>query len=436
MSGVRTVSVLVLAVAVLVYLYKTYLQTPLPVLYNGRVHPDFQEVADLYKANLERGVEAGSSFAAFYEGEPVVDIWGGYADVATKRPWGEDTLSIIFSATKGVTALLAALFVDRGWLDYSKPVSHYWPEFAQNGKDNITVALLLSHQGGLFITNGTIPMEWIEEKPEKVYEFLEKQRPYVPPGSGYSYHGITFGLYVDSLLTKADPKHRRVDLIFKEEIGDKFGIEIYHGLPNHLFYRAARHETNPLYVTLWNVIANLDMEPITLLGSLALSGSLLTKIAYSGTDQLPSQLSFNTPEYSRIPQSSMNGYSNARNLAKLYGIVANGGKTKEGVLISQKAIETLKQPLTSGDSLDKIINLPFGYGVVVMPDERGNVIFGHDGSGGQSAIADPTLKTGMAYVTGRLKSISVKGDRENFQYRAAYYRCLERHIRNKRKSKT
>nr|XP_022303590.1 beta-lactamase domain-containing protein 2-like [Crassostrea virginica] len=432
MSGLKKVSLLVVGVGILVYLYKAYIQKPLPALVHGRVHPDFQEVADLYRTNFENGEEFGSTFAAYYEGEPVVDLWGGYADVTTRRPWGEDTLSIIFSSTKGVTALLAALFVDRGWLDYDKLVSHYWPEFAQNGKDNITVALLLSHQGGLAVTNGTVPMEWIEEKPQKVWEFLEKQRPYWPPGTAYGYHGITFGLFVDSLLQKADPKHRRVDQIFKEEIGDKFGIEMYNGLPNHLFYRAARHEQNPLHVTLWNIIANLDPEPIMLMGNMMASGTVLMKMAHSGTAQLPSELSFNTPEYSRIPQSSMNGYSNARNLAKLYGIVANGGKTKAGVLLSQKAIERLKQPLTSGKSFDGVININFGYGVATFTDERGNAVFGHDGSGGQSAFADPTLKTGMAYVTGRLKSITVTGDRQFLQYRTAYYRCLQRHIKNKK----
>nr|XP_022331156.1 beta-lactamase domain-containing protein 2-like [Crassostrea virginica] len=432
----KKVSLLILGVGILVYLYKAYIQKPLPALFNGRVHPDFQEVADLYKANLEKGEEYGSSFAVYYEGEPVVDLWGGYADVTTRRPWGEDTLSAIFAATKGVTALLAALFVDRGWLDYDKLVSHYWPEFAQNGKDNITVALLLSHQGGLAVTNGTVPIEWIEEKPQKVWEFLEKQRPYWPPGTAYGYHIITFGLYVDTLLQKADPKHRRVDKIFKEEIGDKFGIEMYHALPNHLFYRAARHEANPGLVTLWNIIANLDPEPIVLMGKMMSAGAIIMQIAQSGTDPLPSDMSFNTPEYSRIPQSAVNGFSNARNLAKLYGIVANGGKTKGGVLLSQKAIERLQQPLVSGKSFDGVINADFGYGVGTLKDERGNTVFGHDGTGGQSAFADPTLKTGMAYVTGRLKSISMKGDRQYLQYKAAYYSCLQRHIKNKKAART
>ncbi|XP_061181633.1 beta-lactamase domain-containing protein 2-like [Saccostrea echinata] len=429
MTGLKKISVLALVVAVLAYVYKTFIQKPLPLNFGGTFHPDFQEVADLYKAKLRSGVEVGSSFAAYYKGEPLVDIWGGHADVATRRPWTKDTLSIIFSSSKGVTALLVALFVDRGWLDYNKPVAHYWPEFGQNGKDNITVALLISHQGGLSVTNGTIPMEWIVEKPEKVWEFLEKQRPIWPPGTGYGYHGITFGLYVDSLLTKADPKHRRVDKIFQEEIGDKFGIELYNGLPNHLFYRATRHEPNPLYVTLWNVITYMDLEPISLIATLALSTNpLLTKMASSGTDQLPSDLSFNTPEYSKIPQSSMNGYSNARNLAKLFGIVANGGKTKEGILLSEKVIELLKQPLTSGKSMDGVINIEFGYGVGIGKDDKGNIVFGHDGAGGQSAFADPAHKTGMAYVTSRLKSMTISGDKEFLQYKAAYYRCLEKFL--------
>ncbi|XP_062592541.1 beta-lactamase domain-containing protein 2-like, partial [Saccostrea cucullata] len=109
-----------------------------------------------------------------------------------------------------------------GYLDYKKRVSYYWPEFGKNGKENITVDMLLSHQAGLSITKGTIDIRLLKTNQTKVEEFLEEQEPIWKPGTAYSYHVITFGMYVDVLLRKADPKHRNVDQIFKEEIAEPF----------------------------------------------------------------------------------------------------------------------------------------------------------------------------------------------------------------------
>ncbi|XP_048728760.2 beta-lactamase domain-containing protein 2-like [Ostrea edulis] len=426
----------VVAVSVVIYVYTVKNSQKLHVPFGGHFHPDFKDVVDKFRKNLNTGVEVGASLSIFHEGEPVVDIWGGFADVTTKRPWTENTLSIIFSTTKGVTALVVALFVERGWLDYKKPVAYYWPEFGNNGKEEITVELLLSHQGGLSITNGTFPIQWIVDDPEKVYKFLERQTPYWKPGTGYAYHSITYGLFVDSLLTKADPKHRRVDQIFKDEIGDKFGIELYHGLPNNLYYRMARHEPMSLYSILWKAMSSLDFEPLRIIYRLFDAESIFMKGARSGTDRLPSDISFNNPEYNKIPQSSMNGYSNARNLAKLFGIIANGGKTDKGILLSEKAIKVLEEPLTFGKSVDGLLNEQFGRGVMVMTENGQLIGFGHPGYGGQIAYADTKRRTGFGYVTSRLKELrTVVFYPEVKEYRETYYKCLQKYLENKRKGK-
>ncbi|XP_062595751.1 beta-lactamase domain-containing protein 2-like [Saccostrea cucullata] len=432
--GVLKVSLFVLVLSVLFYIYKEYKYTqkaPLP--FDGRFHPDFKEVVDNFRENFYRGIETGASLSIFHEGEPLVDVWGGYADVTTKRPWTEDTLSIIFSVTKGVTALLVAVFVDKGWLDYKKSVAYYWPEFGKNGKHEITVEMLLSHQGGLSITNGTVPMQWIEEHPDKVYRFLEEQTPYWKPGTSYAYHAITYGLYVDSLLTKADPKHRRVDQIFKEEIGDKFGIEFYNGLPYDKYYRTTRYDMTPFPVVLWKTLTSLDFEPLLLIYKIMNKESIVSKAINSGTDPTHLDTAYNIPEYSKIPQSALNGYSNARNLAKLFGIIANGGKTEKGILLSEKTIRALEETLTSGTSLDGTIIPTFGRGVTMLMEDKQMIGFGHGGYGGQIAYADKQRKTGFAYVTSRLKEVRMMPlYREVKQYSDIYYKCLKKHLQNKR----
>ncbi|XP_061169148.1 beta-lactamase domain-containing protein 2-like [Saccostrea echinata] len=431
--GVFKLSLFVLVLSGLLYIYKYKHTQNLQIPFDGRFHPDFKEVVDNFRENFERGIEIGASLSIFHEGKPLVDVWGGYADVTTKRPWTEDRLSILFSATKGVTALLVAVFVDKGWLDYKKPVTYYWPEFGKNGKHEITVEMLLSHQGGLSITNGTIPMQWIDEHPEKVYRFLEQQTPYWKPGTMYAYHAITYGLFVDSLLTKADPKHRRADKIFKEEIGDKFGIEFYNGLPYHLYYRKARYGPTPFTTVLWKTLTSLDLEPLLITYKLMDRESILSKAVTSGTDAIHLDTALNIPEYSKIPQSSVNGYSNARNLAKLYGIIANGGKTDEGILLSKKIIRVLEEPLTSGIGLDGTINPTFGRGVIVFTEDKQMIGIGHGGYGGQIAYADTQRKTGFAYVTSRLKEIKMEAFyKEVKQYRDIYYKCLKKHLLKKK----
>ncbi|XP_061182338.1 beta-lactamase domain-containing protein 2-like [Saccostrea echinata] len=432
--GVLKLSLFVLVLSGLLYIYKEYKRTEnLQIPFDGRFHPDFKEVVNNFRENFESGIEIGASLSIFHEGKSLVDVWGGYADVTTKRPWTEDRLSILFSATKGVTALLIAVFVDKGWLDYKKPVAYYWPEFGENGKHEITVEMLLSHQGGLSITNGTFPIQWIEEQPEKVYRFLEQQTPYWKPGTAYYYHSITYGLFVDSLLAKADPKHRRVDQIFKEEIGDKFGIEFYNGLPYHLYYRTARYEPTPFTSVLWKTLTSLDFEPLLTRYKLMDPESIMGKSFISGTDAIPVDTAFNIPEYTKIPQSSLNGYSNARNLAKLYGIIANGGKNDEGTLLSEKIIQVLEEPLTSGVSLDGMTISNFGRGVIALIEDNQLIGIGHPGYGGQIAYADTRRKTGFAYVTSRIKEVRRGAFYEEVkQYRDIYYKCLKKHLQNKK----
>ncbi|XP_071851272.1 beta-lactamase domain-containing protein 2-like [Apostichopus japonicus] len=152
MSFLRQASIVCVTAVIVGLIIPTYLKPsyPVPEIF-GTVAPGFEEVRDVFRQNYEEGWDkrdAGSAFSVYKDGEKVVDLWAGYADAEAKRLWREDTMTVIFSTTKGLTAVCLAMLSDRGLLDFKKTVAHYWPEFAQNGKERITVEQLLEHELG------------------------------------------------------------------------------------------------------------------------------------------------------------------------------------------------------------------------------------------------------------------------------------------------
>ena len=157
----------------------------------GWTAPGFEGVRQAFERNFAEGSEVGASFAAYHRGRKVVDLWGGVADQEAGTPWEEDTLMLVFSTTKGITAVCANKLAQEGRLDVDAPVVAYWPEFGKNGKEDIPVSYLLSHQAGLAWIDGDMTAEealsW-----EPVIEALENQHPSWHPGSQHGYHATSF----------------------------------------------------------------------------------------------------------------------------------------------------------------------------------------------------------------------------------------------------
>ncbi|WAQ96287.1 LACT2-like protein [Mya arenaria] len=234
--GFIKVSVCVLVLALVYGCLQRLFTKPLPVVVDGYVHPAFQPVLEKFRENVASGREPGAAFAVYRNGQPLVDVWGGYADVEAARPWRQDTMTQGWSTTKGIAAIVVAVMVDRGWLDYKRPVHEYWPEFKQNGKKNITVEMLLTHQAGLPVLDTPISVLDIREEPERVEKILATQAPVWAPGTQFGYHAITFGPYIDTLVRKADPKRRRMEQIFREEIGEPLGADNWAMNRGFLYY--------------------------------------------------------------------------------------------------------------------------------------------------------------------------------------------------------
>jgi CubicO group peptidase (beta-lactamase class C family) len=195
---------------------------------HGSVAPGFDPVHDAFVDNLDSGRDVGAAVAAYHHGRKVVDLWGGTADPSTGRPWEEDSIVLVFSTTKGATALCANVLAERGALEVDAPVVRYWPEFAQGGKAEIPVRYLLSHQAGLAWIDGEMSLDealsW-----DPVVAALARQTPNWDPGTRHGYHATTYGWLVGEVIRRITGTS--VGSFFRTEIAEPLGLDFWIGLP-------------------------------------------------------------------------------------------------------------------------------------------------------------------------------------------------------------
>ncbi len=170
----------------------------------GNVGRGFEVVRETFAANFVRRHELGAACCVYYHGEKVVDLWGGIRDKETDAPWEEDTMVVVHSASKGLAAMALAIAHSRGWLDYEERVCTYWPEFAQEGKERITVRQLLAHQAGLFAINERVDRSIVADL-DRLAVVLARQKPAWEPGTRQAYHALSLGFYEGELLRRVDP---------------------------------------------------------------------------------------------------------------------------------------------------------------------------------------------------------------------------------------
>ena len=201
---------------------------------SGTCAPGWEQVRDAVHTNFAAGEEVGCGVAVYHKGELVVDLLSGWTDRTKTKEYAVDSLQLVFSTTKGVTATAVAMCVERGLLSYELPVAHYWPEFAQNGKGNVTVAQLLSHQAGLYTVERHMELEEILHWNTITAE-LAGMAALWEPGTSHGYHALTFGWLAGELIRRVDG--RGVGQFIQEEIAGPLGVEIYVGLPEAFEHR-------------------------------------------------------------------------------------------------------------------------------------------------------------------------------------------------------
>jgi CubicO group peptidase (beta-lactamase class C family) len=358
----------------------------------GEVAAGWEPVRDAFAANFTERGDVGAGVAVVHHGRLVVDLVGGHRDRDRAVPYGRDALQLVFSTTKGLTAVCVGLCLQRGWLSPTQRVRDLWPALPAD----VTIEQLMSHQAGLVTVEPPLTLaealDW-----DTVVHGLEGTTPLWEPGTRHGYHAITYGWLAGELVRRSDPQHRSLGRFFAEEVAGPLGLDTWIGLPASEEPRVARlfgsaPPSDP------DLIAQLlaTMGPDTLGGrALSMSGAF----AMAGKD-----LPWNKPEVRAAQIGGANGVTNARSLARLYGSLVG---TVDGVrLFEPSTVELMRAPRVAGPDACLIAETSFGIGFMLdtaFNPLLGRGSFGHPGAGGSLAFADPETGVGFGYVMNQMQ---------------------------------
>jgi CubicO group peptidase (beta-lactamase class C family) len=391
------------------------------IVVQGQVNPGFEMVRDAFVENFARRRELGGACCAYHHGEKVVDLWGGIRNKQTREPWEQDTMVVVHSAMKGLAAMTLALAHSRGWLDYEERVARYWPEFAQKGKEKITVRQLLAHQAGLFAIEEPVDRSVVADL-DRLAVVLARQKPAWEPGTRQAYHAITLGFYEGELLRRVDPRHRSLGQFFQDEIAAPLGEDVYIRVPKEI--------PNSRLATL------SPPTPLRMLTGFPLRFTLENMNRHSNIYRAlmtnPGSAVYQDEErvYARnLEVPSGGGVGTARGIAHVYGVFATGGRE---LGLHQETLDLLSAPAippTRGfyDECMKADGIQFSLGFMKSSSTWpfGSArSFGSPGAGGSLGFADPTAGIGYAYITSQMGT-ALTGDPRDVALREALYSVIQ-----------
>jgi CubicO group peptidase (beta-lactamase class C family) len=322
-------------------------------------------------------------------------------------------MALVYSATKGLSAMTLAIAHSRGWLDYDQLVCNYWPEFALNGKEKITVRQLLAHQAGLFALDEPVDRSVVADL-DRLAVVLARQKPAWEPGTRQAYHAVTIGFYEGELLRRIDPQHRSLGQFFQDEIASPLGLDFYVRLPESIPDSRLAPLVDPSFAemllgfpirlmpSVWNPRSNIRR---------ALDGS---ELAHDAQRIYPRNL--------EIPAGG--GVGTARAIARAYSVFATGGKE---LGIRRETLEELAAPAIPATHgfYDECMNAEVEFSLGFMKTNPGFPFgnpgsFGMPGAGGSLGFADPLAQIGYGFIPNR-KSVALAGDPRDVAIRSALY---------------
>jgi len=389
---------------------------------DGTCAKGFERVADAFARNFAEHGEVGASVCLTVGGQTVVDLWGGLAHAKSETPWTRDTVGIVFSCTKGATALCAHVLASRGVLDIDAPVAELWPEFARHGKQHVTTRMMLDHSAGVPALRAKVkddgPYDW-----EYMTSRLAEEEPFWVPGTRNGYHGMTFGWTVGEMVRRASGKS--LGTFFRDEIAAPLGLDFWIGLPEEIEPRVA-----PVIPYIYK--ASGEKTPF------------MTDL--TGDPTSPAYLFFmnvgawraggaNSRAGHAAEIGAANGITNARGLAGLYAPLANGG----GTLVDARTLTRMGE-VSMATHDDATLRLPtrFALGFMKSMDNRkrsagariygeacdsvilGSAAFGHVGAGGSLGFADPAAGLSFGYTMNRMGPGLLLNERGQALVDAAY----------------
>jgi CubicO group peptidase (beta-lactamase class C family) len=390
------------------------------VTVEGHVSHDFEPVRDAFAENFTRRRELGGACCVFHNGEKVVDLWGGIRNKQTGEPWDEDTMVVVHSASKGLAAMTLAIAHSRGWLDYEEHVSAYWPEFAQQGKERITVRQLLAHQAGLFAIDEPVDRSVIADL-DRLAVVLARQKPAWEPGARQAYHALTLGFYEAELLRRVDPCHRSLGQFFQDEIATPLGEDVYIGLPETIPNSRLATIARPRpFDMLFGFPLRFTLEAMNRRSNI-----------YRALEINPGAAVYFDAQriYARnLEVPSGNAVSTARAIAHAYSVFATGGHE---LGLRKETLDLLAAPAIPPmrgfyDECLKGEGVQFSLGFMkpsAVWSFGGPTSFGSPGSGGSLGFADPAAGVGYGYVTSQAGT-ALTGDPRDVALREALYAAL------------
>lgn len=333
----------------------------------------FSAVPGVLAGLLEDG-DTGGSVAVFVDGEPVVDVWGGFADADRTVPWQRDTITNVWSVTKTMTALCALMLADRGELDLAAPVSRYWPEFAAAGKEKVLVRHVLSHTAGLPDWDG--PIEDVYDWPSATAR-LAAQAPRWEPGRAAGYHSLTQGFLVGEVIRRITG--RSVGDFFAQEVAGPLGADFHIGLPAEHDHRVALAVPPPS--------KDEDYVAGAASGSAPVSAGTAVRVRDG-----------NRVAWRRAQIPAANGVGNARSVALVQSVMACGGTVRGRRLLSPAGCDRAREEQFQG--VDRILGMQVRWGL-------GYGLFGSThgwgGWGGSIVMIEPDARMAVAYVTNQMR---------------------------------
>ena len=361
----------------------------------GTCDPKFSRVKDAFAENFEQRNELGAGAAVTLDGKTVVDLWGGHSDKEKTRPWNRDTLVNLYSTTKGITAICAHRLVDKGLLDLDAPVTRYWPEFGQAGKEKMPVRYLLSHRAGLPAVAKTLDDDAIYNW-NTMASALAAQEPWWEPGTKHGYHALTFGWLVGEVIRRITGKTPGVYL--RDEVAGPLKLDLHIGLD-------AKHDAR---------VSNLIPSPPpapgepNLFADIAKDPESMTAKAFMNPPVLSKPGVANSRAWRGAEIPAANGHGTALSLARIYGALAHGGDLDGVHVMSKDAIARCSIEQSIGSDAVLVLSTRFSLGFMMSqpgaslgPNPKS---FGHPGAGGSLGYADPEAKIGFGYAMNRMQA--------------------------------
>jgi CubicO group peptidase (beta-lactamase class C family) len=353
-----------------------------------------ERLQPLFRENFEKFGELGAAVSIWQDGKPVVDLYDGFCNARHEKPWEADTLVLIWSASKGIGSACVLHVLQEHGIGIDRCVAEFWPEFAQAGKEKITLSQLLSHQAGLCALDARVDVLDYDA----VIRALEVQKPLWLPATAHGYHARTFGFLLDELVRRIAGK--TLCQYWREAFAQPLNLDLWIGLPER---------ENPRVATVYAAKSGRPPEPTKFYSDLTIPGTLARK-TFTSPYGLNSVSGMNTPENRAQPIVSFGGIGSASALAKFYSMLANGGKLDGQTFFSEETIAWMTTTLTNG--MDRVFQIPTAFSAGFMKDPRDTArrmfgispnAFGHPGAGGSHAFADPETRISFAYVMNQME---------------------------------